>query len=116
MKIPHRIEQEIHKISKPSNRDEASPSFVYDFLACKAYDSNDPRHLDGMKFEDFRWVEVKTGHSQLSNNQIRKLNTITLPLVVFRVPNILDSPKDWEIILKEGNSDFWLEEQKQNSD
>ena len=118
-KLPSKIkkaQEEIHKISRPSNRDVASPSFVYDYLACKAYDSDDPRLLDGMKFGDFRWVEVKTGHSQLSNNQIRQLNNITLPLVVFRIANILDSPKKWEISWTEGSSDFWLEEQKQNSD
>jgi len=116
VQIPFEIQQEIHEISKPSNRDEASPSFVYDYLACKAYASDDPRLLDEMKFDDFRWVEVKTGYSQLSNNQIRKLNVITIPLVVFRVPNILDSPNEWKIVLKEGNSDFWLKESKQNSD
>ncbi len=53
VKIPYDIQQEIHKISRPSNRDVASPSFVYDYLACKAYDSDDPRLLNGLKFEDF---------------------------------------------------------------
>ena len=56
--IPFDIQQEILDITRPSNRDEASPSFVYDFLACKAYESDDPRKLDGMKRYDFRWVEV----------------------------------------------------------
>jgi len=52
----------------------------------------------------------------LNENQVNVLNVITIPLVVFRVPNILDSPNEWKVILKEGNSDFWLKDSKQNSD
>ena len=114
--IPFDIQQEIHDISRPSNRDEASPSFVYDFLACKAYESDDPRKLDGMKRYDFRWVEVKTGNSALTNNQIRMLKEISLDLAIFRIPNVLDSPRHWKIVLKQGSGDYWLNQFSQNSD
>ena len=107
---------EIYEITRPSNRDEASPSFVYDFLACRAFDRDDPRRLDGLEPDDFRWVEVKTGNSVLTNNQIRTLNEISLPLAIFRIPNILDSPEDWEILWNEGDADYWLKQFKQNSD
>jgi len=114
--IPFEIQEEIHYISRPSNRDEASPSFVYDFLACKAYPSEDPRKLDGLTPNDFRWVEVKTGNSVLSNNQINKLNDITIPLAIFRIPNILDPPEEWQVYWKSGKAKYWLNEFKNNSD
>jgi len=116
VKIPFEIQDEIHKIAQPSNRDEASPSFVYDFLACKAYSSEDPRRLDGMTVGDFRWAEIKTGNSVLSNNQISTLRKITLPLAIFRIPNILDPPGEWEIFWNEGDANYWLQEFKSNSD
>ena len=114
--IPLGIQKEIYKITRPSNRDEASPSFVYDFLACKAFESDDPRRLDGLSVNDFRWVEVKTGNSVLTNNQIRKLHEISLPLAIFRIPNILDPPQEWEIMWEEGYGKYWLDQHKQNSD
>jgi len=116
VKIPFDIQEEIYDISRPTNRDEASPSFVYDFLACKAYESDDPRRLDGMTVNDFRWAEVKTGNSQLSNNQIRTLKKISLNLAVFHIPNIFDPPKTWEVYWKDGNAKYWLEKFKNNSD
>ena len=114
--IPFEIQEEIHRISRPSNRDVASPSFTYDYLACKAFSSDDPRQLEGLGADDFRWVEVKTGNSVLSNNQIRRLNDILIPLAVFRIPNILDPPEEWNVYWTEGNADFWLEQFKNNSD
>jgi hypothetical protein len=69
VKIPSEIRNEIQSLAVPSNNNEANPSFVYDFLACKAYESDDPRILNDVKAEDFRWVEVKTGKSKLSSNQ-----------------------------------------------
>jgi len=116
VKIPFDIHQEVYDISRPSNRDEASPSFVYDFLACKAHKSDDPRRLDGLEPYHFRWVEVKTGNSALTNNQIRMLKQISLPLAIFRIPNVLDSPRHWKIVLKEGSGDYWLNQHMQNSD
>lgn len=114
--IPLDIQKEIYNITRPSNRDEASPSFVYDFLACKAFESDDPRRLDGLNPNNFRWVEVKTGNSVLSNNQIRTLHKISLPLAIFRIPNILDPPQDWKVMWEEGYGGYWLNQYKQNSD
>ena len=114
--IPFDIHKEIYDISRPSNRDEASPSFVYDFLVCETIESDDPRRMDGLEFRDFRWVEVKTGNSVLSNNQIRQLHRISLPLAIFRIPNILDPPEKWEISWREAKAEYWLKQHKQNSD
>jgi len=80
------------------------------------YESEDPRRLDGMSVNDFRWVEVKTGNSVLSNNQIGTLRKITLPLAIFQIPNILDPPEEWEVYWNAGDADYWLQEFRNNSD
>lgn len=106
VKIPSEIQQEIVEIAKPSNNKEENPSFVYDFLACKAYESKDPRHLDEIKTDDFRWVEVKTGNTELSPNQIDALRKIKLPLIRCRVANVLAPPKEVRIYWDEVNSEY----------
>lgn len=106
VKIPSEIQKEIMEIAKPSNNKEENPSFVYDFLSCKAYESNDPRHLDEMKVDDFRWVEVKTGGSELSPNQIDTLKKIKLPLIRCRVANVLAPPEEVQIYWDEVDSAY----------
>ncbi|MGH9923305.1 MAG: hypothetical protein ACRD38_11195 [Nitrososphaerales archaeon] len=90
--IPPEIKGEIETLSKPSNNSELNPSFVYDFLACKAWESKDPHIIDGAKAEDFRWVEVKTGGSELTPNQLETSERIKIPLVICRIPNVMAPP------------------------
>jgi len=106
VKIPSEIQKEITEIAKPSNNKEENPSFVYDYLSCKAYEGNDPRHLDEMKVDDFRWVEVKTGRSELSPNQIDALKKIKLPLIRCRVANVLAPPEEIQIYWDEVDSGY----------
>jgi len=97
VKIPFQIQTEIIETAKPTNNQEVNPSFVFDFLACKAYASNDPRHLDDLRLEDFRWVEVKTGMSDLSPNQISMAKKVKIPLIRCRVANVMAPPKEVDI-------------------
>ncbi len=106
VKIPPEIQKEITDVAKPTNDKEENPSFVYDFLACKAYENTDPRHLDNMSFEDFRWVEVKTGYSDLSTNQIDTLKKIKMPLIRCRVANVLAPPEQIRIYWDEVDSTY----------
>ena len=106
VKIPLEIQNEIIEIAIPSNQKEANPSFVYDFFVCRAYESDDPRHLDNMKPDDFRWAEVKTGYSDLTQNQIDTLKKIKIPLIRYRIPYVLAPPKEVEIYWDEVNSEY----------
>jgi len=104
--IPPEIQQEITEISKPSNKKEENPSFVYDYLACKAYQNDNPRYMDGMTPDDFRWVEVKTGYSELTQNQIDATNKIKIPLIRCRVANVMAPPEEVRIYWDEVNSEY----------
>ncbi len=103
VKIPSEIQKEITDISKSSNKKEENLSFAYDFLACKARQSNVLRHWKDVKSEDFRWVEVKTGYSKFSPNQINTLKKLKIPLVRCRVANVLAPPEEVKISLNELN-------------
>ena len=104
--IPLEIQQEIIEISKPSNGKADQPSFVYDFLACRAYDSDNPRYLDDVTIEDFRWIEVKTGKSKLSENQINTAKKIKIPLIKCHIANVLAPPQEIRIFWDEVNSEY----------
>ena len=108
VKIPSEIQKEIMEISKPSNNKEDNPSFVYDYLACKAYQNSNPRNMDGMRPDDFRWVEVKTGRSELTPNQIETTNKIKIPLIRYRVANVMAPPDEVNIYWDEVNSEYLL--------
>lgn len=106
VKIPSELQNEIQSLAVPSNNNEANPSFVYDFLACKAYESDDPRILDDVKAEDFKWVEVKTGKSKLSANQYEYSKKVTIPLLICRIPDVTVSPKEVEIFWNTVKQDY----------
>ena len=101
LKIPLDIQKEITAISKSSNKKEENSSFAYDFLACKAWKSNTPRHLKDIKSEDFRWVEVRTGYDKFSPDQINTLKKIKIPLIKCRVANVLAPPEEVKISWEE---------------
>jgi len=93
VKIPEEIIAEIEEISKPSSKSLTDPSYVYDFLACKVGNWRTyPLIFDNIEKKDFRWIEVKTGYSKLTTNQINTLEKISLPLFRYRVPYPLQSP------------------------
>ena len=108
VKIPKEIQREISWLVKPSNNSLHSPSFVFDFLACKV---GQAKSYPGVKTSDFfTWVESKTGNSKFSSNQVRTMSMINLPLAIFQIDDVLESPKEiqmhWDI--KIGKD--WIEE------
>lgn len=106
IRIPLEIKAEIETLARPSNNNEVNPSFVYDFLACKAWESKDPRIIDDVEADDFRWVEVKTGGSTLSSNQLETSKRIKIPLVICRIPNVTDESEEVDIYWHNIKKDF----------
>jgi hypothetical protein len=101
VKIPSEIQKEITVIARSSNKKEENPSFMYDFLACRIHESKDPRDLEDMKPEDFRWIEVKTGYSKIGQNQFDTLKKIKISLFRCRVTNVLAPPEEVKILWDE---------------
>ena len=99
--IPESIRPEVIRISKPSNHDVQNPSFVFDYLACKAGDADTSRILHLTK-RDFCWAEVKTGLGIFSDNQYNTLSEIHLPIAVFHIEDVMAKPQyidmDWDIM------------------
>ncbi len=112
IKIPEELISEIEEISKPTNESLTNPSYVYDFLACNVINVREPHLLvDNRKKWHFVWVEVKTGYSNLTTNQINTSKKISLRLFRIRVPCSL-APADEMVIYKdEVNSKFLREHQ-----
>ncbi len=99
--IPGSIRPEVIRTSKPSNHDAQNPSFVFDYLACKAEYADTRRTLHPAK-DDFCWAEVKTGLGIFSDNQCNMLSEIRLPIAVFQIEDIMAKPQhidmDWNIM------------------
>lgn len=99
--IPREIQYEISMLVKPTNNSLHSPSFVFDFLACRVGQSKSYR---GIKKSDFfTWVESKTGKCIFTANQVKTMSMIKLPLAIFTIDDVLESPKSiqmhWDIKL-----------------
>jgi len=108
VKIPKEIRDEVSMLIKPTNNSEASPSFVFDFLACKVGTS---KNYSGVKSSDyFAWVESKTGSGIFSSSQANAMSKIKLPLAIFHIDDVLDSPEDikMDCDIKPGKK--WLED------
>ncbi|MHB8547050.1 MAG: hypothetical protein ACYDAJ_09830 [Nitrosotalea sp.] len=101
VKIPSEIQKEITMIARSSNKKEENHSFVYNFLACKTYESEDPQNLVDIKPEDFRWVEVKTGYGKLARNQFDTSKKNKISLFRCRVVNVLAPPEEVKVIWDE---------------
>lgn len=99
--IPGSIRPEVIRISKPSNRDTQNPSFVFDYLACRAGNADTSSILHPTKGE-FCWAEVKTGLGIFSNNQYNTLSEIRLPIAVFHIEDVMAKPQsidmDWDFM------------------
>jgi hypothetical protein len=107
VQLPEEIIKEVEQISKPSNSSVLNPTFVYDFLTCKAGRvGRDGGILQAKNKNDFCWVEVKTSSVELTRNQVQTLKKITIPLYRFRVPNPLLDASEVYIYWDEVNSDY----------
>jgi len=111
IQLPEEIIKEVERISKPSNSSVLNPTFVYDFLTCRAdQTSKEGKILKVKNKRDFCWAEVKTGMQELSKNQIQTLKKITIPLFRFRVPYPLSGSEE-EVVIHwdEVNFNYLLE-------
>lgn len=91
VKIPKEIQEEVKLLVKPTNNSEASPSFVFDFLACKV---GTFKNYSGVKTSDyFAWVESKTGSGVFSSSQYNAMSKIKLPLAIFHINDVLEQPE-----------------------
>ena len=105
--IPKEIRSEISMIVKPTNNSIHSPSFVFDFLACKVGTS---KIYSGVKTSDtFVWVESKTGPGIFSASQVNAMSKIKLPLAIFHIDNVLESPDKIEMGSDMKTGKEWLE-------
>jgi len=108
VKIPKEIRDEVSLLIKPTNNSESSPSFVFDFLACKVGTS---KNYSGVKSSDyFAWVETKTGKGIFSSSQASAMSKIKLPLAIFHINDVLEQPEMIEMHSDIKSGKEWLEE------
>ncbi len=97
--IPDVIIPEISRVSQPTIIDGSS-SFVFDFLTCPVYQGYYVDRTNTKQSNEFNWVEIKTGNSELSEHQDRVHQTCKIPFSIFRIPDVDVSPHriyiDWE--------------------
>lgn len=98
VKIPDEIIPEIHKVCKPNVKStKASPSFVFDFLTCQMHKETDFSDVKNKLPRDFVWVEIKTGTSELSANQLKTAEQVKLRFAIFRIFDVDVPPRYIEI-------------------
>ena len=108
VKIPKEIRDEVSLLIKPTNNSESSPSFVFDFLACKVGTS---KNYSGVKSSDyFAWVETKTGKGIFSSSQTSAMSKINLPLAIFHINDVLEQPEMIEMDSDIKSGKEWLRE------
>jgi len=93
IKIPSEIVPEIKQVSQPRDID-GSPSFVFDFLACKIHDDEDVSGIMTKSVENFRWVEVKSEGGKISQNQLNAIENTHIPFTLAVVHNVRETPYD----------------------
>jgi len=86
--IPKEIQQEIKYLCTPGN--DFEPYYVYDFLICKV-NSIPSRNMNSIALDNFLWVEVKTGNSPISSNQIKAKSETKIPVMLCRVEGVFDN-------------------------
>ena len=108
VQIPWQIRTEAKWLIKPTNNSVSSPSFVFDFLACKVKKS---KNYSGVQTSDtFAWVESKTGKCIFSESQVNAMSKTALPLAIFRIDDVLDKPKSIKMYWDLEPGKEWLEE------
>jgi hypothetical protein len=108
VKIPRSLYPELELVSHPTNESIENPSFVFDFLACRV--GTKQRYPEIIENPQLCWAEIKTGNSDLTDNQVEMLKHIQLPLAIFHIEDVLASPEDVEISWDIKSGKEWLEE------
>jgi DNA-binding XRE family transcriptional regulator len=100
VKIPDSLESELRDFAKPTNKNVHHPTFVYDYLTVNlrySFDQNNGIYSvkPSLSQNDFCWIEVKTGNSPLSANQIEFARKAKLKVKLFRIRfnEFINSPK-----------------------
>lgn len=108
VKIPQNVRDEIKSIARPTNNSAANPSFVFDFLACRV--GTRKKYFPVNYPEELCWVEIKTGTSPFSGNQIFTMSKIALKLAIFQIDAVLESPSEVHMnyMIKTGRQ--WLDD------
>jgi len=106
--IPKEFHREISWLVKPTNNSIHSPSFVFDFLACKVGTSQ--KYVGVKTSDNFSWVESKTGKGIFSANQVKTMSMIKLPLAIFHIDDILESPKSIKMNCDTKSGNEWIDE------
>lgn len=108
VRIPESLNQELELVSHPTNESVTNPSFVFDFLACRA---GTRERYDGIiENPQLCWAEIKTGKGDFSQNQVDILSLIELPLAVFHIEDVLVPPQDIEISWDIKSGKEWLKD------
>lgn len=94
--IPTSIMEEVNRISQPRILPNGTASYVFDFMTCRLDQSHSSTVPNAINPTDFAWVEIKTGGSRQSANQIRTSKTCNIRYNLFRV-QVLCSPEEVEI-------------------
>lgn len=108
VRIPESLNKELELVSHPTNESVENPSFVFDFLACKV--GTKDRYDTIIENPQLCWAEIKTGNSDLTDNQVEMLNHIQLPLAIFHIEDVLVSPDEIDIAWDIKSGKEWLEE------
>jgi len=108
IKIPEKIKDELSWLVRPTNHSTTSPSFVFDFLACKVGSYKDYSQIKSSPY--FTWAEIKTGNMVFSASQLNTMSKITLPLAIFNIKNVLEKPELIDMGFNILSGKDWLEE------
>ena len=112
VRIPDSVSEEVKRVSIPHVKEGASnPSsaYVFDFLTCyidkDGYFRDASFKVKAVNVSRLRWLEIKTGTGRLSTNQRAIRLTCKIPVVVFRIWDVL-APAEKIWISWESDSKF----------
>ena len=94
IQIPKEMTTEVFRAAQSTSENGAS--YVVDFLTCTNWKQN-----VGADPQDYAWVEVKTGRSDLSYNQQRFRDECWLRFCIFRIPNVWSPPRYVQVVWEE---------------
>ena len=96
VRIPEELIPEIKDVSKPKLV-KGSPSYVFDFLACKIKDTESISDILNKSSDNFRWIEVKSEGGKVSSNQLETMNKVEISFVLVVVYNVRKTPLDVDL-------------------
>lgn len=100
VRVPDNIVDEVRRFSKPLNKDEFKPNYVFDFLTVSlkmSFAKRDDRYVQMpyLSNKAFYWIEIKTGKAKLSKGQKQYKDATAIGITVFRISTTL--PEEIEV-------------------